>query len=418
MLENVATILAVLMVFSGCISSIQRVDNYDITGEIIDPDTHLTRLFEGMRVSATNHSTGTIYAGTVSTEDAVSCRYSVKNLPSGDYTLAFSSPHYEPAEYSLSLNGDRTLDVTLKPRPLFSLGVEELHFESRVTTREFSITNTTGKAFSLDISPSNNIALLLRRISDFQKMNGTIGWRCHLDAGETKSITVEIQHDDKESLLEGSLFIAVDGLRLFTLPLVIETTNRDFYANLVGQVTDEQGHPLKNIPIYCNCTDTIVMTDEDGRYSFEDLPYISLVQVTALSEFYNWKTSEFKKYVLDEIKINLTLERCRNHLVLDCKEIDFGTGSISSSTNPVTFEINVSAETNAPVSFIIMTKVVGGKVYPGLNYLANGMFQSSQKLWFQLDRRVGDLGDFQFTAILKTDCAGVYLIPIKFSNTE
>ena len=160
------------------------------------------------------------------------------------------------------------------------------------------------------------------------------------------------------------------------------------------------------------------MTDEDGRYSFEDLPYISLVQVTALSEFYNWKTSEFKKYVLDEIKINLTLERCRNHLVLDCKEIDFGTGSISSSTNPVTFEINVSAETNAPVSFIIMTKVVGGKVYPGLNYLANGMFQSSQKLWFQLDRRVGDLGDFQFTAILKTDCAGVYLIPIKFSNTE
>ena len=105
-------------------------------------------------------------------------------------------------------------------------------------------------------------------------------------------------------------------------------------------------------------------------------------------------------------------------MTLDRKEIDFGTGSISNAGSPVAFEINVTAETDAPVLFQVMTKVIGGNVYPGLHYVANGTFISSGRLWFQLDRSVGNVGDFEFTAILKTDCAGVYLIPIKFSNTE
>ena len=81
-------------------------------------------------------------------------------------------------------------------------------------------------------------------------------------------------------------------------------------------------------------------------------------------------------------------------------------------------EINVTAETDTPVTFKVLTKVNGGDMCPGLNYLDNGIFLSSLKLWFQLDRSVGDVGDFQFMAILKTDCAGAYFIPIRFSNTE
>ena len=105
-------------------------------------------------------------------------------------------------------------------------------------------------------------------------------------------------------------------------------------------------------------------------------------------------------------------------MTLDRKEIDFGTGSVSHPGDPVSFEINVTAETDAPVMFQVQTKVLGGNTYPGLNYIANGTIQSTKKLWFQLDRSVGNVGDFQFTAILTTDNAGVYLIPIKFSNTE
>ena len=418
MLKRVASILAALAVFCGCVPSIRTEETYSISGEIIDPDACLARSLDGMRVSATDKSTGKIYAGSVGTEDAITCRYSLENLPSGEYVLGFSSPYYEPAEYSVALQGNKTMDVTLTPIPLFSLDVEALHFAPRVTVRKFSITNVSGKPVSLSLFPNDVIALLVRSIPGFQKMNGTIGWRGQLDPGETKTVTVEIQHDDKESLLEGSLALEFNGMRLSSIPLVIETTSRDFYANLVGRVTDMEGRPLKDIPVYCNCTDTIVLSDEDGRYSFDDLPYVSQVQVIALSEFYNWTTSEFKEYVRDELEINLSLERCSNHLVLDRQEIDFGTGSVSRPGAPVTFDINVTAETDEPVMFLVQTKVVGGNTYPGLHYVANGMIQSSKKLWFQLDRSVGSVGDFEFTAILKTDCAGVYLIPIKFSNTE
>ena len=418
MLKRVASILAALAVFCGCVPSIRTEETYSISGEIIDPDACLARSLDGMRVSATDKSTGKVYAGSVGTEDAITCRYSLENLPSGEYALGFSSPYYEPAEYSVALQGNKTMDVTLTPIPLFSLDVEALHFAPRVTVRKFSITNVSGKPVSLSLYPNDVIALLVRSIPGFQKMNGTIGWRGQLDAGETKTITVEIKHDDEESLLEGALAIEIDGMRLSSLPLVIETTSRDFYANLVGRVTDMEGRPLKDIPVYCNCTDTIVLSDEDGRYSFDDLPYVSQVQVIALSEFYNWKASEFKEYVRDELEINLSLERCQNHLTFDRKEIDFGTGSVSRPGAPVSFEINVTAETDEPVMFQVQTKVVGGNTYPGLHYVTNGMIQSSKKLWFQLDRSVGSVGDFEFTAILKTDTAGTYLIPVKFSNTE
>ena len=418
MLKRVASILAALAVFCGCVPSIRTEETYSISGEIIDPDACLARSLDGMRVSATDKSTGKVYAGSVGTEDAITCRYSLENLPSGEYVLGFSSPYYEPAEYSVALQGNKTMDVTLTPIPLFSLDVEALHFAPRVTVRKFSITNVSGKLVSLSLYPNDVIALLVRSIPGFQKMNGTIGWRGQLDAGETKTVTVEIKHDDEESLLEGALAIEIDGMRLSSLPLVIETTSRDFYANLVGRVTDMEGRPLKDIPVYCNCTDTIVLSDEDGRYSFDDLPYVSQVQVIALSEFYNWKASEFKEYVRDELEINLSLERCQNHLTFDRKEIDFGTGSVSRPGAPVSFEINVTAETDEPVMFQVQTKVVGGNTYPGLHYVANGMIQSSKKLWFQLDRSVGSVGDFEFTAILMTDTAGTYLIPVKFSNTE
>ena len=418
MLKRVASILAALAVFCGCVPSIRTEETYSISGEIIDPDACLARSLDGMRVSATDKSTGKVYAGSVGTEDAITCRYSLENLPSGEYVLGFSSPYYDPAEYSVALQGNKTMDVTLTPIPLFSLDVEALHFAPRVTVRKFSITNVSGKLVSLSLYPNDVIALLVRSIPGFQKMDGTIGWRGQLDAGETKTVTVEIKHDDEESLLEGALAIEIDGMRLSSLPLVIETTSRDFYANLVGRVTDMEGRPLKDIPVYCNCTDTIVLSDEDGRYSFDDLPYVSQVQVIALSEFYNWKASEFKEYVRDELEINLSLERCQNHLTFDRKEIDFGTGSVSRPGAPVSFEINVTAETDEPVMFQVQTKVVGGNTYPGLHYVANGMIQSSKKLWFQLDRSVGSVGDFEFTAILKTDTAGTYLIPVKFSNTE
>jgi len=419
MLKRLSYIFAALVLFSGCHPvKTDDLPTYSITGEIIDPDASLSRLLADMHVTATDKLNGKSYAGAVGSEDAVTCRYSLKDVPSGEYVLLFSSRYYEAAEYSLNLKGDRILDVTLSPIPQVSLDVQEIRIVPREKSKVFSLTNLTDREISLELKPDFEISMFIEKISGLQKMSGTSGWRCNMAPGETKQLTIQAKHDDEVSVREGLIAINVDGIYQSSLPFAVETSSRDFYANLVGRVTDMQGNPLKDIPVYCNCTETIVLTDEDGRYSFDDLPYVSQVSVIALSEFYNWKQSEFKEYVKDEIELDLALEPCTNHLTLDRKEIDFGTGSVSNPSDPVSFEINVTAEKDDPVSFLVQTKVIGGDVYPGLHYLANGMFNSSIKLWFQLDRSVANVGDFAFTAILKTDSAGVYLIPIRFSNTE
>ena len=419
MLKRLSYIFAALVLFSGCHPvKTDDLPTYSITGEIIDPDASLSRLLADMHVTATDKLNGKSYAGAVGSEDAVTCRYSLKDVPSGEYVLLFSSRYYEAAEYSLNLKGDRILDVTLSPIPQVSLDVQEIRIVPREKSKVFSLTNLTDREISLELKPDFEISMFIEKISGLQKLSGTSGWRGNMAPGETKQLTIQAKHDDEVSVREGLIAINVDGFYQSSLPFAVETSSRDLYANLVGRVTDMQGNSLKDIPVYCNCTETIVLTDEDGRYSFDDLPYVSQVSVIALSEFYNWKQSEFKEYVKDEIELDLALEPCTNHLTLDRKEIDFGTGSVSNPGDPVSFEINVTAETDEPVSFLVQTKVIGGDVYPGLHYLANGMFNSSIKLWFQLDRSVANVGDFAFTAILKTDSAGVYLIPIRFSNTE
>jgi hypothetical protein len=420
MLKRIASILAVVAMVSGCFPVNQAEDTpaYTLTGEIIDPDASLARLVADMHVTATNRSNGIVYAASVGTDDSKTCRYRLENIPSAEYTLVFSSPFYETAEYSLDLKGDRTLDVTLSPVPQVRVDVQEIHVAPRQKSTVFSVTNLTEKEVSLRLQPKGEIIQLIERLSGFQKDSQSTYWRGTMAPGETRQVTLQVRHGLEESVREGFFDIQVNGIHDTSLPFVIETTHLDFYANLVGRVTDEQGHPLGNIPIYCDCTDTIVLTDAEGRYSFDDLPYLSLVSVTALPEFYNSKRSESKPYVIDEIEINLTLEPCTNHLVLDRTSVDFGTGSISQPGDPVFSYINVTAEKDDPVMFRVQTKVVGGEVYPGLNYTANGSFQSSLRLRFQLDRSVGKVGDFAFTAILWTDCAGVYLIPVRFSNTE
>lgn len=419
-LKRIASILAAVVMVPGCFPVNQAEDTptYSIKGEIIDPDASISRLMADMHVSATNRSTGKVYAASVDTDDSKTCRYLLEGIPSAEYTLVFSSSFYETAEYSLDLKGDKTLDVTLSPVPQVSVDVQEIHIAPREKSTVFSVTNLTGKEVTLYLRPHGGTTQLIERLSGLQKVSESTAWRGSMAPGETRQVTLQVRHDLEESVLEGFFDIQVNGIHDTNLPFVIETTHLDFYGNLVGRVTDGEGHPLADIPIYCDCTDSIVRTDADGRYSFDDLPYQSLVSVTALPEYYNWKRSESKPYVIDEIEIDLALEPCTNHLVLDRTSVDLGTGSISDPGDPVSFEINVTAEKDDPVMFLVQTKVVGGEVHPGLNYTANGSFQSSLKLRFRLDRSVGKVGDFAFTAILRTDCAGVYFIPVRYSNTE
>ena len=162
----------------------------------------------------------------------------------------------------------------------------------------------------------------------------------------------------------------------------------------------------------------MTQTDENGMYSFDDVTGSSMFRVAAISEYYKFKESDFIEYVVDELVADLTLEPCTNHLILDRKEVDFGTGSISQASAPETVTVNITAETDEPVYYNLQVFNTEFGTVPGLGYFPTAQYiETYPQITFQLSRSVSTEGTFKLNAFLKTDTAGAYIIPITFTNT-
>lgn len=412
---------ALLAVFAACGDpEMKEEPKYTISGKIVDPVANGRRLLTGINAIVSGKSGEVVFNGPVSLSDTISCRYSLKDIPAGEYDLFFSGSYYDVSKYKLDVKGDTNLDVELSPIQLISIDTDKLVFGSRVNTREFSITNVCGRDLVLTIRTGFGAGRFVRNVTPGVPQD--YGWLLILSAGETRHIKVEVLHD-LEGVEEGSLEIwardSQDWVEM-SIPVIMETTSRDFHANLVGKVCDTQGKPLKDIMVYCECTGTVAMTDENGIYGFDELPYRSTFRVTALSERYKYKDSDFIDYVIDEIRADFTLEPCTNHLILDRKEVDFGSGSISLADmyNPESITINITAETDEPVYFNLQVFNTEFGTVPGLLYFPTAQYiEYYPQITFQLSRSVSDIGTFRLNALLKTDTAGSYIIPISFTNT-
>ena len=422
MLKKVAYLLAIMAVFSGCKENLpdpQDNEVFSVSGQIIEPNADYSRLMLDLRVTAKNNSNGKFYTGTVVLETSNICQYSFTDIPKGEYDILFSSSLYENLRYPIRVDGNKTLDVALSPIAMASLSVKKLLFATREKYQEFTITNISGKDFYFTLKLDSVADRLVYALSGLRKIDE--GWFGELAAGETKRISIEISRSETESK-EGTLGIWVNGIHDLSIPFVVETTNKDFYADVVGQVTDTQGNPLKDIPVFCDCSGTMTLTDQNGRYRFDEIPYRSLIHITAYPEFYNIKRSEFKEYEIEEVELNLTLEPCANHLSFDRREIDFGTGSISASGGPETISITATSETGEPVAYYMESELGQdgmATIIPGLGCNpVNGMFISPETFTFQLDRSKSKVGEFQTSFILTTENAGAYFFPIKFTNTK
>lgn len=417
-MNRIALFIACLAVFVACGEPVVKEEpKYTISGKIIDPDGNGRRLLTGINavVSGTG---GMIFNGQVELSDTISCRYTLKDIPAGEYSLTFSGSYYEESRYRLSVKGNENLDVQLSPVQLVSIDTEKLVFESRVKSKQFSITNVSGRDLVLFIRTGGGSGRFIKSIKPGMQQTG--GWMLNLSAGETQRITVEVFHE-QEGVEEGQLeFCSVNTQRWMetALPVRMETTSRDFYANLVGKVCDTQGNPLEGILMFCDCNGTTTLTDENGRYSFDDLSGSSMFRVAAISEYYKFKESDFIEYVIDELVADMTLEPCTNHLILDRKEVDFGTGSISQADKPESITINITAETDESVYYNLQVYNTEFGVVPGLLYSPTAQYiENYPQITFQLSRSVSDVGTFKLNAFLKTDNAGAYIIPITFTNT-
>ena len=417
-MKRIALFLASLAVLAACGEPTQMEEhNYTISGKINDPDANGRRLLTGINATVSGTG-GVVYSGPVDISDTISCRYTLKDIPAGQYDILFSGNFYKDSKFRLDVKEDVILDVELSPILLVSVDKEILVFESRVKSQQFSITNISGQDLILLIRTGGGSGRFIRNITPGLKQEG--GWLLNLSAGETQRITVEVFHE-QEGVEEGQLeFCSVNTQEWVesALPVRMETTSRDFNANLVGKVCDTQGNPLEGILMYCGCDGQMTLTDENGMYSFDDINGSSMFRVAAISEYYKYKESDFIEYVVDELVADFTLEPCTNHLIFDRKVVDFGTGSISQASAPETVMVNITAETDEPVYYNLQVFNTEFGAVPGLNYYPTAQYiENNPQITFQLSRSVSTEGTFKLNAFLKTDTAGAYIIPITFTNT-
>ncbi len=417
-MKRIASFLTCLAVLAACGEPAVEVEQkYTISGKITDPDGNGKRLLTGINATVSGAG-GVVFDGPVNLSDTISCKYAIKDIPAGRYEFLFSGNCYRDSRFTLDVKGDMTLDVVLSPVQLVSVDKEELVFESRVKSQQFSITNISGQDLTLLIRSGGDSGRFIRNVTPGLKQES--GWLLILAAGETQRITVEVFHE-QEGVEEGQLefsSLTTQEWIVSELPVRMETTSRDFYANLVGKVCDTQGNPLEGILIYCGCDGQTTLTDENGMYSFDDITGSSMFRVAAISEYYKYKESDFIEYLVDELVADLTLEPCTNHLIFDRKEVDFGTGSISQASAPESITVNITAETDEPVYYNLQVFNSEFGVVPGLNYFPTAQYiENYPQITFQLSRSVSNEGTFKLNAFLKTDTAGAYIIPITFTNT-
>ena len=420
-MNRAALLLACLAIFAACVGPVQEEEEqkYTISGKIIDPEANGRRLLSGIIATVTGTG-GVVYSGAVDIADTISCRYTLKDIPAGQYDFLFSGSYYENARYRLDVKGNETLDVELTPVQLLSVDKDILLFESRVQSQQFSIKNISGQDLILLIRTRGDSGRFIQKMTPGSRQEG--GWLLNLSAGETRRITVEVFHE-QEGVMEGQLELCTVNTqewKVTALPVRMETTSRDFNANLVGRVCDIQGNPLEGILMFCDCGGLTTLTDENGRYSFDEVSGSSMFRVAAISEYYKFKQSDFIEYVIDELVADMTLEPCTNHLILDRKEIDFGTGSISQAdmTKPEEIDINITAETDESVYYNLQVFNTEFGTVPGLNYYPTAQYiENYPQITFTLSRSVSNEGTFKLNAFLKTDNAGAYIIPITFTNT-
>ena len=406
-------LIAALTLFVACGEKIPlgTVANYSISGEVSDADGDMQRLTASSIVVGLTDSKGQLVALGELRPTEEDRRFCFPGIPAGKYSLELYSEFYEDLSCPVTVEKDVVQDITLTPVRAFTVDQTSLDFPPRVTARTLTITNTSDKELRVSLKPRGNVTSIL----DIKNALRDSDWFVLLAAGETKQVTIEVHHGD---IGEEKGFLDISALtgnhRTFNrIPMSIVTDERDFGPTVFGRVTDKQGKPLQGILL--ECEGRTMLSDEDGRYVFEGPFENSMVKVAAYAEFYNYQISDPIECKPADIEVNFALEPCSNHLTLDRTEVDFGTGSISGATGPETIQITLTAEKDGIISFHVGS--INTVAYNrGIISTSSGAMEKTCVLDFTLYRENGDVGPCQYTAMLTTDTAGTYFIPVSFVN--
>ena len=151
-MKRLSLFVLCLAVFAACGEpALEEEAKYSISGKITDPAANGRRLLTGINAVVRGESGGVVFDGPVDLSDTISCRYAIKDIPSGVYDIVFSGNYYEASSYRVAVKSDSNLDVDLSPVKLLSIDTDNLYFGPRVKTREFSVTNVSGHDLNISL---------------------------------------------------------------------------------------------------------------------------------------------------------------------------------------------------------------------------------------------------------------------------
>lgn len=406
------------MICCACDSLKNQVEGHSISGVISDMEGSQERLMTGVSAVVTNDSGMQVYSGSVIPEGTVGGGYSIEGIPPGKYEVVFQGDYYKPESYEVSVSGDTVLDVELEPIHLMAVEQDEILFGSRVNEQTLTIRNLSETQISFGIRTDLPVGDLffLEMSAPGLKSDGR-GWYGTLSPMSALDVRIKISRASMENV-EGLLHIfSTDPYKWerFDLPLAVETSERDVCANLRGTVRDLDGNPLEGVAVWNNCSETITYTDEDGEYSFDVLPYLSIITAEVFSEYHAFQTKS-EEYEVKEFVMDFTLEPVQKHITFDRKDIDFGEGRIVEGAEKEKIEVNATSDTGDWIGFSIVSTTREADFAVSWNP-ASGSVRPTSKFVFSLAReRSKGLGEYMRNIVVRTEDAGSYVFTITYKN--
>lgn len=411
----------ILMICCACDSWQTQIGKHSVSGVISDMDGTQERLMTGVQAVVTNSVGKRVYSGDVIPEGTVGGSYSIDGIPQGKYEIVFQGKYYKPSAYVISVSGDTDLDVELEPIYTMMVEQDEIRFEPRVNEQTLTIRNLSETAMNFGIRadlPMGNLMFL--EISAPGLKPSDRGWNGTIAPMSALDVDIKILRASMENI-EGVLHIfstAPYNWERFDVPVVIETSEKDLYANLRGTVKDAEGNPLEGVAVWNSCTETIAYTDCNGEYSFETLPYMSMIRTEVYSE-HHMHQSRSEEYAVKEFVMDFSLEPAHKHITFDKRLIDFGEGRIVEGAEKEKIEVNASSDSRELIGWFSMVSMTGDADFAVSCNPSSGALNGTKKFVFTLDRgRSEGLGGHVRNVVLRTEDAGSYVFTITYTNIE
>jgi len=408
------------MICCACDSWQTQVGNYSISGVVSDQEGSQERLITGVSAVVTSSAGEKIYEGDVIPEGTVGGSYSINDIPQGEYEVVFRGDYYKSGSYVVSVSGDTVLDVELEPIRMMTVEQDEIRFESRVNEQTLTIRNLSETPISFGIRSDLPVGdLLFLDMSAPGLKPGDRGWHGTIDPMSSSDIRIKISRASMDNV-EGTLQIfstAPYNWERCEVPVVIETSQKDVCADLRGTVRDSDGNPLEGVAVWNSCSETVTYTDGNGEYSFEALPYLSMISTEVYSEYHAFQ-SQSVEYAVKEFVMDFTLEPVHKHITFDRKHVDFGEGRIVEGAEKEKIEVNAVSDTGEMVVFSIVSTTREADFAVNCNP-ASGTIRNTRKFEFTLAReRSAGLGEYMRNLVVRTEDAGSYVFKVTYTNVE